>query len=112
MCIPSNPVCGLGGRRCADGRFGHSDTGTYTQSTLFETDTVKLARVQLAPESLLPEHRHERCHVLLALADASLRDESGIDQEREIHLKGGQAEWYSQAVVHSLKNHGSKTCSS
>ena len=101
---PEQPVCGLGGRRCTDGRFGHSDTGTYTQSTLFETDTVKLARVELGPESLMPEHRHERCHVLLALADVALRDETGIDQERELHLKAGQAEWYSQAVVHSLKN--------
>jgi quercetin dioxygenase-like cupin family protein len=101
---PEQPVCGLGGRRCTDGRFGHSDTGTYTQSTLFETDTVKLARVELGPASLLPEHRHDRCHVLLALADVSLRDESGIDEEREIHLKAGQAEWYPQALVHSLKN--------
>jgi hypothetical protein len=101
---PEQPVCGLGGRRCTDGRFGHSDSGTYTQSTLFETDTVKLARVELGPESLLPEHRHDRCHVMLALADVSLRDETGTDQEREFHLKTGQAEWYSRALVHSLKN--------
>jgi len=42
--------------------------------------------------------------VLLALADVSLRDETGTDQEREFRLKTGQAEWYSQALVHSLKN--------
>jgi quercetin dioxygenase-like cupin family protein len=101
---PDQPVCGLGGRRCTDGKFGHSDIGTYTRSTLFETDTVKLARIELGPESLLPEHRHDRCHVLLALADVSLRDETGVDQEHEIHLKAGQAEWYSQALVHTLKN--------
>lgn len=101
---PEQPVCGLGGRRCTEGTFGHSDTGTYTRSTLFETDTVKVARIELGPESLLPEHRHDRCHLLLALADVSLRDETGIDEERAIHLKAGQAEWYPQAVVHSLKN--------
>jgi len=103
---PEQPVCGLGGRRCTEGIFGHSNTGTYTRSTLFETDTVKVARLELGPESLLPEHRHERCHILLALADVSLRDETGNDQEREIHLKAGQAEWYPQAVIHSLKNLG------
>jgi quercetin dioxygenase-like cupin family protein len=100
---PERPVCGLGSRACSDRRFGKTETGTYTQSTLFETDTVKLARVQLGPTSLLPEHRHDRCHVLIALSDAALLDEN-INQDRELHLKAGDAAWYSQAMAHSLKN--------
>jgi quercetin dioxygenase-like cupin family protein len=100
---PEHPVCGLGGRACRDGRFGKTETGTYTQSTLFETDTVKLTRVELGPTSLLPEHRHDRCHVLIALSNAALRDEN-INQDRELYLKAGDAAWYSQAVAHSLKN--------
>ena len=61
---PERPVCGLGGRACSDGIFGRNEDGSYSQSTLFETDTIKLARVQLGPGGLLPEHRYERCHVL------------------------------------------------
>src|SRR5439155_17762752 len=65
---PERPVCGLGGRACSDGIFGRNEDGSYSQSTLFETDTIKLARVQLGPGGLLPEHRHDRCHVLVSLA--------------------------------------------
>jgi quercetin dioxygenase-like cupin family protein/mannose-6-phosphate isomerase-like protein (cupin superfamily) len=100
---PERPLCGLGGRACSDFRFGKSETGMYTQSTLFETDTVKLARVELGPMSLLPEHRHDRCHVLIALSNAALLDEN-TNQDRELHLKAGDAAWYSQALAHSLKN--------
>src|SRR5437773_9836026 len=65
---PERPGCGLGGRACSDVIFGRNEDGSYSQSTLFEPDTIKLARVQLDPGELLPEHHHDRCHVLVSLA--------------------------------------------
>src|SRR5438445_10266417 len=47
---PERPVCGLGGRACSDGIFGRNEDGSYSQSTLFETDTIKLARAHRSEE--------------------------------------------------------------
>lgn len=100
---PQRPICGLNAQRCTDGAFGKSDNGTYSQSTLFETETLKLGRVELGAASLLPRHRHERSHLVVALNAASLFDD---EQKREVHLKPGEPLWYSQALSHSLKNSG------
>ena len=101
---PERPVCGLAGRECADGIFGKTDEGTYLQSTLFETDTVKLARVQLGPGGALPQHHHSGCHVLLALDDVRLSDLPIAEPGREVDLKAGEAFWYPAGVMHRLKN--------
>jgi hypothetical protein len=57
---------------------------------------------------MLPTHRHERSHLIVALDDASLLDDS---QDREMHLKAGEPFWYSQALSHSLKNTGTQEIS-
>ncbi len=101
---PERPVCGLGGRACSDGIFGRNEDGSYSQSTLFETDTIKLARVQLGPGGLLPEHRHDRCHVLVSLAHTALLDSASDARSRELHLNAGDAAWYSEHIAHTLKN--------
>lgn len=100
---PDHPLCGLAGQECADGRFGNNEEGRYTQSTLFETDTVKLARIELGPGGVLPEHRHDHCHVLIAVDEIEFRDENH-DGDRDIHLKSGEALWYAGNVVHRMKN--------
>jgi quercetin dioxygenase-like cupin family protein len=101
---PERPVCGLVGRECTDGTFGKTDEGTYSQSTLFETDTLKLARVQLGPGGALPQHHHSSCHVLLALDDVVLSDQQIGEPGKEVRLKTGEALWYPAGVVHRLKN--------
>ena len=100
---PDHPLCGLAGQECTDGRFGNSDEGRYTQSTLFETDTVKLARIELSPGGALPEHRHDHCHVLVAIDEIQFRDENH-DGGKDLHLKSGEALWYAGNVVHRLKS--------
>jgi len=102
---PQRAVCGLNAPQCTDGAFGKNDNGSYSQSTLFETETLKLARVQLGAAGTLPRHHHERSHLLLALNDVALFDD---EQKREIHLKRGEPFWYSQALSHSLKNAGTE----
>jgi len=99
------PICGLNARQCTDGAFGNGDNGSDSQSTLFETETLKLARLQLGATSMLPKHHHERSHLIWALDDVSLFDDA---QDREIRLKAGEPFWYSQALSHSLKNAGTE----
>ena len=103
---PEHPVCGLGGRACSDGIFGRNEEGSYNQSTLFETNTVKLARVLLGPGGFLPEHHHDRSHILVALAETALVDSAVVTEGRELHLSAGDAKWYSAPVAHMLKNVG------
>jgi len=100
---PERPLCGLGGRACSDGIFGRNEDGSYSQSTLFETDTIKLARVQLGPGGLLPEHRHDRCHVLVSLTQTALLDSAYNAHSRELHLNAGDAAWYSERIAHTLR---------
>jgi hypothetical protein len=69
-------------------------------------DTMKLARVQFSPGGLLPEHGHNRCHVLISLAEASLLDCSSGSDDLELHLSRGDAQWYSGPLTHTLKNLG------
>jgi uncharacterized cupin superfamily protein len=83
----------------------YGDNGSDSQSTLFETETLKLARLQLGATSMLPKHHHERSHLIWALDDVSLFDDA---QDREIRLKAGEPFWYSQALSHSLKNAGTE----
>jgi mannose-6-phosphate isomerase-like protein (cupin superfamily) len=101
---PERPICGLGKPACTDGIFGRNEAGSYNQSTLFETDTVKLARVQLGAGSLLPEHRHDRCHILVSLADTTLRESPVGSGSRELQLSPGDAQWYSGRVTHTIEN--------
>src|SRR5947208_736660 len=106
---PERPVCGLGGRACSDGIFGRNEDGSYSQSTLFETDTIKLARVQLGPRGLLPEHHHDRCHILVSLAQTALLDSASHARSRELHHNAGDAAWYSEHIAHTLNRQRSKS---
>jgi mannose-6-phosphate isomerase-like protein (cupin superfamily) len=101
---PGRAVCGLTARECTDGRFEKTDSGTYTQSTLFETDTVSLARVQLGPGGPLPSHSHHRPHVMVALDEAQLQEDSAIS--RTLHLNDGEAFWFGPDVTHVITNTG------
>lgn len=103
---PEQPVCGLGGRPCRDGKFATNQLGSFTQSTLFETDTVKLARLDLAAGSVSAQHHHPTSHLLLALDDSHLKDES--DLTKDLNLKPGELAWYDPNVMHSLRNLASR----
>jgi mannose-6-phosphate isomerase-like protein (cupin superfamily) len=97
---PERPICGLAGRECVDGKFGGNAAGTFTHSTLFETDTVKLSRLLLNPGVTQPEDHHDHGHLLLALDDLELGDAA----TQPVTLKAGDARWYSSSATHQLRN--------
>lgn len=99
---PERPICGLAGRECVDGKFGGDAAGTFTHSTLFETDTVKLCRLLLNPGVTQPDEHHDRSHILLALDDLQLSD--GDSGTQQIILKPGEARWYASSATHQLRN--------
>jgi mannose-6-phosphate isomerase-like protein (cupin superfamily) len=87
---PAHPICGLAGTACSDGRFGKTDQGSYTFSTLFETSTVKLKKVELDAGVSLPAHGVGRDSLVLALTDSDLRS-----ADKLAHLRVGDATWYA-----------------
>lgn len=72
---PTRAVCGLGGRPCSQVRFGKTIEGTYTQTTLFETETVRLLRGELGPKGSLPELTEHADHLIIPLTFLRTGDE-------------------------------------
>jgi hypothetical protein len=65
--------CGLDKAPCKSSRFGRDLLGAYTQSTLFETEAVRLVRTELGPGGSVGEHTHAYDHVVIALTPLHLK---------------------------------------
>src|SRR5215475_610340 len=74
---PERALCGLAASPCSDGRFGKTEEGTYSNSTLFETPKVKLTKVELGPGGILAKHGHSGSRLLIALTTIHLTDGTG-----------------------------------
>jgi hypothetical protein len=71
--LPSTAKCGLDKSPCRDARFGRDIVGTYSQSTLFETEAVRLVRTELGPGGSIGNHTHAYDHVVIALTPLHLK---------------------------------------
>jgi quercetin dioxygenase-like cupin family protein len=102
--LPERALCGLAASPCTDGRFGKTEEGTYTKSTLFETPLVKLTRVELGPGGILEMHGHSGSELLIALTSIHITD--GTDGiERNV----GETQAYPAGTNHRIQNIGSET---
>jgi hypothetical protein len=79
---PEKAVCGLGGANCTQFRFGKGDAGEYEENLLFETVTVRVSRIKLAPASGLPTHTDRRDHLVIPVADCNLKVNGGAYDSR------------------------------
>ncbi len=94
---PEKAVCGLGVANCTQFRFGKGDTGEYEESTLFETLSVRVSRIKLAPATGLPTHIDRRDHLVIAVADCNLKvNGSAYD------YKAGDSMWLRGALPEFL----------
>ena len=103
---PEHAMCGLSAAECRDGEFGGDANGDFTDSTLFETDSIKLSRIDLGPNGTLPKQNYVQSHVLVALAYMKLSDQQTDKDPRELQLKAGEVTWYEGAVELKLANLG------
>lgn len=101
---PGHAACGLAASECADGRFGKTDEGTYSQSTLFDTPTVRLSRISLGPGGVLEQHRHGGDDMLVPLGPAHLdNDEGGLSPSR-LNLDPGEVYSLPAGTAHRIRN--------
>jgi hypothetical protein len=104
---PDKATCGLSAAECTDGEFGNDDKGNpFTDSTLFETPTVKVSRIDLGANATLPKQNFVTSHVLVALADMKLNDQPTGKDAKEVQLKAGEVYWYQDAVETQITNLG------
>jgi len=98
---PERALSGLAASPCTDGRFGKTEEGTYTKSTLFETPKVKLTKVELGPGGILERHGHSG---LIALTLIHLTDGTGNAIGRDL----GETQAYPAGTSHQIQNVGSE----
>lgn len=104
---PDKATCGLSAAECTDGEFGNDDQGNpFTDSTLFETPSVKVSRIDLGANATLPKQNFVTSHVLVALADMKLNDQPTGKDAKEVPLKAGEVFWYEDAVETQITNLG------
>jgi mannose-6-phosphate isomerase-like protein (cupin superfamily) len=107
---PEHAVCGLGSRRsCTDGRFGKTERGTYTYSTLFETETVQLRRFEIAPGVTLPDFRMQAGCLLVARTDLHLINDVLGKGTLATRTDRGSALWLEDGCVRGATNAGKET---
>ena len=104
--LPGHARCGLSAAECSDGRFGKTDQGTYSESTLFETPTVKLSRISLGPGGVLELHRHVGPEILLRLTPAHLASDDGGLNSPHFDLDVGDARSFPSGTAHQIRNAG------
>ena len=104
---PARAICGLSASECSGGRFGKSDEGTYSQSTLFETPSVKLTRVLLGPGGVLQEHSHSGPEILVPLTPVHLAHDDGV-RAYQMDVGVGEVHSFAAPTSHRIKNLGSE----
>jgi quercetin dioxygenase-like cupin family protein len=101
---PENAICGLNTKTCMESRFEYSDANRYTSGTLFETPYVKLAKVEIDPNSAMAEHGHKGDHVMIALTEERLTNSVVGGNTNDIVGQPGNATWIEGGIVHRLSN--------
>ena len=105
---PQDARCGLSGSECTDGRFGRTDEGTYSRSTLFETSTVRLTKIALGPGGVLEGHTHSGPEVLIPLSSTHFENDDGSITPSRLDVDVGDVHSFPAGTVHRLKNIGSE----
>jgi len=101
---PEHASCGLAATPCTDGRFGKTEEGTYSTTTLFETPTVKLTRVELGPRGTFERHTHRGSEMLIALTPIHL-SQGALEN---VDKAPGETRAYPAGTTHQIRNIGSE----
>ena len=104
---PERAICGLNGQSCSGAKFAVNDDTNYVESRLFETPSVRIEKVEIAPGKGMPEHGHREDHLMVALNDQQVSNAVVAGDILEMISHAGDASWMSGGIVHRIVNHGS-----
>ena len=105
---PEHAICGLNAQACIGAKFAAKEDINYVDSPLFETATVRLGRVEIAPGKGMPEHGHRTDHLMIALNDQQVTNAVVAGDINEIASHAGDALWLEGGIVHRVMNRGTQ----
>ena len=105
---PEHAICGLNAQACFGAKFALKDDINYVDSPLFETATIRLGKVEIAPGKGMPEHGHSTNHLMVALNDQQVTNAVVAGEIKEITSHAGDAVWLDGGIVHRVMNRGSQ----
>lgn len=82
-----------------------------TKEILFVKDGIRVTEFELQPGGVVPAHRYAGPHLLIAVTDFDLHEDSVRDDIKPlpIHFQSGDHEWLPAGYSHSITNAGSAT---
>ena len=102
----SSFACGTGAGVCPGGAGGTSNGGGWSWSGIAESDKFLVRKVSLEPNGTLERHEHKGPHLVIAVSNLKLRNESVGKQPTEISLPAGDIKWVPSGFTHSVTNVG------
>jgi quercetin dioxygenase-like cupin family protein len=106
--VPEHAICGLTAQACIGAKFALKDDINYVDSPLFETASVRLGKVEIAPGKGMPEHGHSGSHLMIALNDQQVTNAVVAGDISEITSHAGDALWLEGGIVHRVMNRGAQ----
>ncbi len=77
-----------------------------TKEILFVRDGVRVSEIELQPGAMVPLHRHDGPHLVVALTDYELRSDVQGKPPTTFTMKQGQTSWVPGGYSHTLMNTG------
>lgn len=77
-----------------------------TEEILFVKDGVRVSDIQLQPGGVIPRHRHDGPHLIVAVSEVNVRSDIEGKPTSMGHLKTGEFKWLEGGYTHTLTNAG------
>jgi quercetin dioxygenase-like cupin family protein len=77
-----------------------------TEEILFVKDGVRVSDIQLQPGGVIPKHRHDGPHLIVAVSEVNVRSDIEGKPTKMGHLKTSEFKWLEGGYTHTLTNVG------
>jgi quercetin dioxygenase-like cupin family protein len=75
-----------------------------TQQILFVKDGARVSDIELQPGGMIPSHRHNGPHLVVAITDLDMRSDIEGKAPSPSQLKSGDVKWVPGSYTHTLTN--------
>ena len=80
-----------------------------TQEILFVKDNARVSEFELQPGGVIPSHRHNGPHLVVAVTDVDVRSDVEGKGATSVHIKSGDVRWAPGGDTHMVTNVGKQT---
>src|ERR1700757_3003324 len=80
-----------------------------TQEILFVKDNARVSEFELEPGGVIPSHRHNGPHLVVAITDVDVRSDVEGKRATSVRVKSGDVTWAPGGYTHIVTNVGKQT---